>query len=167
VRVSRLRAPRRIRLSDGVIVERGDVVLDIHFWNERLPGASGSLAFGGRFGRRLARSFLRLARAMEHDSRIADAVAVRGRLAFAEARSREEMTRFGAWFGFESVDAARPSLGLVLHDLFEDLWLVMLTWAFNPSTLRGRSFRRRREDLWISRPRMIEHYLGKGRRARA
>lgn len=158
VRVSVFPAAERIVLSDGVVVERGAPVLDIHFWNERLPQTSPGIGFGGRFGRRLARSFGELSIAIQTDPKISHAVAVRGRLAFASERNQDEMARFGALFGFESVKPSRISLALRLHDIAEDVWLFLLTWTYNPNSLKGRSFWRRRENLWVSKERLIEHY---------
>ena len=167
LRVSRCGATETVSLTDGSVIRPGDVVLDIHFWNEHLPQAPSGLAFGGRFGRLLSRSIGELARAIEADPRFADAVAVRGRLAFAGARNAEDVRRFGAWFGFEAAPQARLPLGRRIHDAFEDIWLFLLTWTFNPGALRGRSLRRRREDLWISRERLVEKYrLQPGRRAK-
>lgn len=166
IRVSFFGANHRLVLSDGVVVERGAPVLDIHFWNERLPQAAPGIAFGGQFGRRLARSFRDLSLAIQSDPRISHAVAVRGRLAFAGARRQDEMRRFGAWFGFESVPS-RMSLARRLHDTAEDIWLLLLTWTYNPKSLKGRALWRRREDLWISKQRLIRHYERASRRKSA
>jgi hypothetical protein len=167
LRVSQFGATEMVSLPDSAVIRPGDIVLDIHFWNERLPHASSGLAFGGRFGRLLWRSFAELARAMQTDPRLSDAVAVRGRLAFAGARNEDEMRRFGAWFGFVAAPKTRIPFGQRIHDVFEDIWLLLLTWTFNPGALRGRSVRRRREDLWISKERLVEKYcLKPARRAR-
>jgi hypothetical protein len=154
LRVVRLPAEVELTLSDGVVVRRGDPILDLHFWNERLPQASAKpgLGWGGRFGRQLMRSFGSLAHAIDADPRISDAVAIRGRLAFAGSRNREESERFGRWFSLETPQATgREPLGRRLHDAAEDIWLVALTYTFNPGGLRHRSVVRRREDLWMSR----------------
>jgi hypothetical protein len=161
LRVAVIRAEREMRLSDGAIIRRGDKIIDIHFWNERLPKASASqgLGWGGRFGRQLRRSFVDLAAAIDVDPRLAGAVAIRGRLAFAGARNRDEMRRFGQWFGFESAEHAGPlPLRRRLHDAGEDIWLLALTWTFNPGCLPTRQMVRRREDLWISKAKLLERY---------
>ena len=157
LRVVITRAEAEIRLSDGVVIKRGDPILDIHFWNERMPQSASTqgLGWGGRFGRQLMRSLGELAAALETDPRLGDAVAVRGRLAFAGERSLEDMRRFGAWFDFEQHPSPRLSLSRRLHDTAEDIWLLALAWTFNPGCLSQRSVVRRREDLWISREKML------------
>lgn len=161
LRVERSRADSEIRLSDGVVVARGDPILDLHFWNEQMPQTSAKpgLGWGGRFGRQLLRSFGELAVATERDPRISDAVAIRGRLAFAAARNRDDMRRFGRWFGLETpAEPERLPLGRRVHDAAEDIWLVFLSYAFNPGSLRGRQMLRRRDDLWMSKASLLARY---------
>jgi hypothetical protein len=168
LRISLGTADHALTLADGVVVAPGDPVLDIHFWNERLPqaGESRGLGWGGRFGRQLLRSFAELAAAVDRDPDLAGAVAVRGRLAFAGARDGDDCRRFGAWFGFEATDPDRPlPLKRRLANLGEDIWLLALTYAFNPGALRGRAVLRRRDDLWISRPALLARYAAKQKRA--
>jgi hypothetical protein len=159
-----------MKLSDGVVISRGDPILDMHFWNERLPQTSTSpgLAFGGRFGRQLVRSFVDLAAAVDADPRLRGAVAIRARLAFAGDRKREERRRFGHWFDFEGAEeTGKPPLTRRLHDAAEDVWLVLLTWTYNPGSLRTRRAMRRREDLWISKSKLLERYGPERSRRRA
>jgi hypothetical protein len=163
LRVARSRADCEIALADGVVVARGDPILDLHFWNERLPQASATrgLGWGGRFGRQLIHSFAELASAIDADPRTSDAVAVRGRLAFAGARNRDETRRFCHWFGLETPaeEGALP-LGRRVHDAAEDVWLLMLAYAFNPGCLRARQLVRRRDDLWMSKASLLARYAG-------
>jgi hypothetical protein len=168
LRVARGRAERAMTLGGGVVVARGDPILELHFWNERLPQAAATrgLGWGGRFGRQLIRSFGELADAMKDDPRISDAVAIRGRLAFAAARNRDDTRRFAHWFGMETPAEAAPlPLGRRLHDAAEDIWLVALSYAFNPGCLRDRQLSRRRDDLWISTAALMARYGAKRRTA--
>lgn len=161
LRVERRRAERAITLSDGVVVAKGDPILELHFWNEQMPKttAKPGLGWGGRFGRRLLRSFGELAAVIESDPRLCDAVAVRGRLAFAAARNRDDMRRFGHWFALETpVEPERLPLGRRLHDAAEDVYLVALSYAFNPGSLRGRQTLRRRDDLWMSKATLLARH---------
>jgi hypothetical protein len=156
-----------VRLSDGAVVEIGESILDVHFWNERIPVASGGLGlgWGGQLGRRMLQSFAELAIAIETDPRIKDAVAIRGRLPFDSARGPEETHRFGAWFGLESAGPQiRISAARRAHDLFEDLWLFALAWTYNPKSLAGRSLLRRRDDLWMSKEKLIERHGSRAHR---
>jgi hypothetical protein len=161
LRVALTTVSKPVELADGLAISPGERIIELHFWNERMPQASTSqgLGWGGRFGRRLVQSFRELAAALESDPRLADAVAIRGRLAFAWARDQADMRRFGVKFGFD--EAASPedvSLARRLHDLGEDLWLWALTWTFNPGSLPSRALLRRRDDLWISRAGLLARY---------
>jgi hypothetical protein len=165
LRVSLEAADRDLLLADGVVVKLGEPILEMHFWNERLPLANGAigLGWGGRFGRRLRRSFDNLAVALECDPRFSDVVALRGRLAFAGVRNSADCRRFGAWFGFEVAEETRPiTLRRRVHDVAEDVWLLALTYTFNPAALHGRSLVRRRDNMWISRARLVERYCARG-----
>jgi hypothetical protein len=169
LRISLEAADRELRLADGAVVRPGERVLEMHFWNERLPQARGpiGLGWGRRFSRRLRRSFDDLAIALEHDPRFSDVVALRGRLAFAGARDSADCRRFGAWFGFEVAEETRATtLRDRLHAVAEDFWLLALTYAFNPGALRHRSLVRRHDDMWISRARLIERYGLRGEAAK-
>jgi hypothetical protein len=159
-----------LKLSDGAVIARGDPIIDLHFWSERLPQTDSApgLAWGGRFGRQLVRSFVDLAAAIDDDPRLRDAVAIRARLAFAGDRNRDAMHRFAHWFDFEGgEETGPPPLPRRLHDAAEDVWLVLLTWTFNPGSLRSRRMVRRREDLWISKAKLIDRYGPQRSRRRA
>jgi hypothetical protein len=163
------RAEIDMKLSDGAVISRGDPIIDVHFWNERLPQTSTApgLAWGGRFGRQLVRSFVDLAVAMDADPRLRGAVAIRARLAFAGDRNRDAMHRFAHWFDFEGGEqTGPPPLPRRLHDAAEDVWLVLLTWTFNPGSLRSRRMVRRREDLWISKGKLVDRYAAHRSRRR-
>jgi len=169
LRISLEAAERELRLADGAVVSLGDPIVEIHFWNERLPQASAAigLGWGRRFGRRLQRSFDSLAVALARDPRYSGVVAVRGHLAFAGVRNNADCQRFGAWFGFEVAEETRPTtLSHRVHDVAEDFWLLALTYTFNPGALHGRSLVRRHDDMWISRARLIERYGAHGEPAK-
>jgi hypothetical protein len=170
LRVEVANAEIDMKLSDGAVIARGDPIIDLHFWSERLPKTASApgLAWGGRFGRQLVRSFVDLAAAVEADPRLSDAVAIRARLAFAGDRNREAMRRFGQWFDFEGADeTGAPPLLRRFHDAAEDVWLLLLTWAFNPGCLRSRRMMRRREDLWISKAKLVARYGAQRSKRRA
>ncbi|HEY2707183.1 MAG TPA: hypothetical protein VGI95_03955 [Caulobacteraceae bacterium] len=161
LRVVVVRADSYVELSDGSVIEPGQTILDIHFWNERMPQSADcpGLGWGGRFGRQLVRSLVDLAQALDADPRLKDAVALRGRLAFSGARDAEDMHRFAHWFGFERASSGHVPLLRRLHDGIEDVWLLALAWTFNPGSLRSRAVLRRRGDLWISKRKLVERYV--------
>ena len=149
------------RLPSGLVVRKGDPIIELHFANERLPQAGHGAGFGwaARFGRLLVTSFRELAEGLQIDPRLKDAKAILARLAFSGERNRDDSRRFGERFGFECTPTPTPvPLARQFHDFGEDLWLVGLTWVFNPGSLKGRSVLRLREDLWMSPEQMIRLY---------
>jgi hypothetical protein len=169
LRVVVTEADTEVRLSDGVVVAPGELIIDLHFWNERMPQTTSEcqgLAWGGRFGRQLMRSIAELAHAVGQHPRLCDAVAVRARLSPSGERDQADAERFAHWFGFEYPSARRPPLARRLHDAAEDIWLLMLAWTFNPGSLRTRSIVRRRDDLWISKAGLVERYVASKPRRR-
>ena len=149
------------RLPSGLIIRRGDPVIELHFANERLPQAGDGAGFGwaARFGRLLVASFRELAGGLQIDPRLSDAKAILARLAFSGERNRADTRRFGERFGFETTQVpTRAPLARQVHDFGEDLWLVGLTWVFNPGSLKGRSVLRLREDMWMSKDQLMRRY---------
>lgn len=160
-RVVLIKAEHDLLLTDGSRLAKGDPVIEVHFHNARLPQTNdhGGLGWAARFGRLIVSSFRALALAVESDPRLKETNAVLARLAFAGERSRHDTRRFGTKFGFQTLDTPPPvRFGRKLHDFGEDLWLVGLTWVFNPGSLKGRSTLRRREDLWMSRSALLGRY---------
>ncbi|HEY3796862.1 MAG TPA: hypothetical protein VGL58_00785 [Caulobacteraceae bacterium] len=170
LRVAIVPAEADFCLASGVRVAKGDPVIELHFWNERLPQTSDNagLAWAAKFGRQLLVSFRELATGLQVDPRLADCKVVLARLAFASERNRGDTQRFGVKFGFETLPVPwKVPLARKIHDFGEDLWLVGLTWVFNPGSLKGRSVLRLREDLWMSRESLIGRYGDKPARAPA
>lgn len=148
-------------LPSGLAIRKGDPVIELHFANERLPQADEGAGFGwaARFGRLLVTSFRELAEGLRIDPRLTDAKAILARLAFSGERNRADTHRFGERFGFETTATpTRAPLARQVHDFGEDLWLVGLTWVFNPGSLKGRSVLRLREDLWMSKEELARRY---------
>jgi hypothetical protein len=156
--IALMAAPRRIVLSGGVIIDRGDVVIALHFWNEHLGRLRGrGLARAVGLSHRLNQSLRDLAMAVAIDPHLRQAKAVTATLASGWRHRPRAVDRFAAHFGFELVEGKANGLRRV-RDLIDDLWLWGLAWAFCPQTLAYRNIVRRRADLWISRANFIERY---------
>jgi hypothetical protein len=154
-------AEAEARLSDGTVVAVGDPLIEIHFAHQRMPQAAdgAGIGWGAKFGRLLTVSFCELAAAVQSDPNLKGAKALRARLAFASERNRGDAQRFGVRFGLHTLEPpATLSMARRVHDFGEDLWLVALTWVFNRGALKGRSVRRMREDLWMSRDQLIANF---------
>lgn len=156
-----------VDLQDGEI-PAGSKFVELHLYNDHLiKNDTHGLKWGARFRRRLVASLAELADALQRDPQLQDVRAVRGRLASPLGRHRAQLARLSARFGFEPLAEDQPKHWTdSLHDLGENIWLVILGLAFGTQAHEHRSLRRWRGDVWISRERLIACF-GHGRGADA
>lgn len=163
VRIELGRVKREVPLADGTRLHPGDAVVVLHFWNERLlltPSWGPGLRWATVTRRRTVRSLRRLARYMR-DDRCNEIKALRIEPALTGGRRASVLTRIVAKHGFEAgPDADAAVGGSWLYRFFDNLWLWLLAWTFNPVTLKGWRFDRRRREFWMSRERFIALYGG-------
>jgi hypothetical protein len=164
LRICVRRARSAVILADGGSLARGELMVDLHYLNEHLPGPGrGGLEQGAGLRRRLLKSFRALAVALEQDSRLTDVRAVRARMNSPLSRRPYEMARFAARFGLEPARrSGTVSLAQRAHELGEDVWLCALAWAYDPETLGRRAVLRWRGDVWMSGAQLIERFGGRG-----
>lgn len=162
LRLSRERAWRGLKLSDGTWVAPGAAVGELHFWSEHMPKFAKrgpDIAWASEMYRNLRRSFVLLAAALREDPAWRDLSAVFGRWAFAGAFGgahhppRLLMQAFGL-----DVFATDRALVHRIHDLMEDFLLWGMLRAFNPHALNSHGFFRSRQELWISRPAVLSRF---------
>lgn len=158
LRVARTSAAGPLRLADGIEVGAGDLILDLHLWNEhipRMPGRGPTWAWAAEFLARLAFSLAELAEQLAKDPALSKVKAVHARFAFAP-RKRSSCIKIALRLGFETLQGPPPAAPV--HDFGENLWLWGLAWTFNPGSLHRRRLSRDREDLWMSASRLIALY---------
>lgn len=146
-RLRRARAVRPLPLADGV-VPAGAPVLELHFWNERLPRlarARTDLEFGARLGRAGIDGLRAVARALDRDPSLAETRAVGASIAvlspLAAPGARSVLSRLG----FTLLPARRATAARRAAD---GLWAALLLRAFQPEA-RGPS-RGVPLEIWMS-----------------
>jgi hypothetical protein len=155
------RAP--MSFADGTRVAPGDPLVVIHFWNERLPPVppgGPDLHWARTMHRQAVASLRLLARFL---AQRADLAGVRACGADAAGFLTGEALDTGGVFprlGFEMQRPhARAGPWSRFVEFWENLYSWMLVWAYNPSTLRGKTPRTlERFGLWISRPTLLTRY---------
>jgi len=180
LRLALVRNRRDLTLPGAIGLREGDLVGDLHLWNERIPpmppeGPTLSWAVGLR--RRLGRSLEELAAAVECNARYRDIRAFRAVGTFAVKGEGETpvplaVAALAERLGFEMVrDHAGDAVGRSspwtgLATAVENLYNLALVWAYNPPSLKTRTLPRlRRVAFWASREGLIERYGGRsGRR---
>ncbi len=167
LRIAVVRSDVKARLSDHEIVTRGEPIIALHLWNEHLPPFSKdgpNFAWAARLRRQMFRSLTELARHIDSNEELAGIRAIRARVAFANHARRAKLMRIGAAFGFRhGVADDRRSGARRAHDFIENFWLFALALAFNPRSLRRRSFLRARGDLWMSKTALLRRFKGHAR----
>ena len=162
LRIQSMHAPRAIRIDGELIVERGDLVISLHYRNADLPPVSSDgpdFAWVCRFRDQLSYAMHKLALRLESDPTLADVKAVCGRMSMASGGRSAKARRFGAYFGLKPADQeGRDSFAARLHDRLEDVWLWALAWAYNPVCLRGRDLSRGRDEVWMCRADFIRRH---------
>ncbi|MGH7015092.1 MAG: YkoP family protein [Stellaceae bacterium] len=157
-----------ITLSDGITVQTGDPILDLHFWNEQLPvmrNGGRNLAWANLMKCRYRHSLTLVADHVERDASLDPVVAIRGTPSFNTRLGTAQVIRFAQRLGFDVVE---PGSGgrLIGHvyEVFDGIALWGLTYSYNPNGLRRQGVRRHRHQVWISRTKLLEHHgSGSGR----
>ena len=109
--------------------------------------------------RQVTRSLHRLAAHLQRVPGLREVKALRIRPAFAGRNLARNLDWIVAKHGFESTEDQRnPARPVGADDWLDSLWLWLLTWTFNPRSLRGRRFSRTRQEFWMSRGKFIALY---------
>ena len=161
LRVQLARCPRPLRLSDGMEMRRGEPVLMLHLWNERIPpmGPAGpDMLWAVRVRRRLIYSLRQVAAFVATDPQMAGVRAVGGITVLIHPDNSGSSARLMGRLGFDVVPHPPGWLG-GFGQFWENLYTWALMWAFNAPTLRRKQLLRLwRTEVWMSRWRLLEWY---------
>ncbi len=150
-------------LPDGTLVSRGEVLAELHLWNERMPqlpasGPTVGWALGMR--RKIIRSLQELSALAAVDPRFKNIRVFHGGTSFtgrSDLGDALTATGLAERLGFSVALHGRSYSSL--HDLIENLYYMALVWAFNPNSLRAKGLRRlSRVDLYMTRDTLINRY---------
>jgi hypothetical protein len=147
----------QVMLSDGTLGRPGDRLIDMHFWNERMPVATDqSLAWACRVKRCFVESLYELARYLTNESKLADVNIIRANI------NLDSLCRMAVRYGFEGIpDPVRFSPSEWVHQFGEDILYWLLTLACNSSRLRSNKFWRRRQLTYLSRTTLERKYIAR------
>lgn len=160
IRIARARAGRAVILSDGTELGIDDPVLDLHWWNERLPQIpqrGPDPAWAAAMRRRIRSSLQTLGRHLASVHDYDDVRGLRAEIVFGTRIGRQQLVRAARRFGFDVVERAAPhGFTAQLHQAGDSMLLWGLIWAYNPGGLKHKPLLRERDELWISRGALIE-----------
>ncbi len=160
LRIALGRSAKDMTLSDGTRIEKGEVVGELHLWNERLPRMDEegpSLQWALTTYRLWRASLKKLTAYLENDPQFENIRAFRGESALL--KDDLEGSALFERLGFDLVRRNRTSRLERFAEFWENLYTWWLVWTFNPGSLRSKNLSRmERAQIWISRRALIEKY---------
>ncbi|MEK4031850.1 hypothetical protein WOC76_00010 [Methylocystis sp. IM3] len=149
-------------LEDGTLLQPGDRLADLHFWNEHVPIVpidGPTLAFARRIERCLDLSLSEIARYLAAHADLGDIKAVRGNMSLGSSGRSEQIARIALKYGFERVSRRKPlSFGDALHQFGENILITLLVMRRNPSAIRIDTLWRDRTLTYLSRQTLERRY---------
>jgi len=164
LRISSEQSQQELLLSDGTRVQRGDSLIGLHAWNERLRDRGSSerpLAWGRLLLRGLTSSLRLLGDHVAANPKLANAVALRAEFSFATDlwQARDIARRLG----FDLVPLDQPGGRVWRKAFWDNLYACGLMWAYNPASLSVRRLSDlKRVQIWMSCRRLAGLYGSPG-----
>jgi hypothetical protein len=160
LRLQRARAAHPLSLPDGGAVQRGDPVLMIHLWNERMPPipADGpDLTWAAWFRRSLIGSYRLAAQWLAAQPGRGQVSAVGGVTVLLYGGETQGALRLIQRLGFQVMPYQSP-LGC-FGEFWENLYTWAIMWTFNVVSMRHRRLLRiRRAEIWMSTAEFMHRY---------
>ena len=160
LRLQMTRAAHAVPLPDSSLVRKGDPVLIIHLWNERMPPIppdGPDLAWAARFRRLLIESYRLVARWLAAQPGLGRVRAVGGVTVLLYGGETQSALRLVERLGFQVMPYHNP-LGR-LAEFWENLYTWAIMWTFNIVSLRHRRLLRiRRAQIWMSTAEFMRRY---------
>jgi len=168
-RIDRRRVAHATKLADGATLEAGEEIVQLHFWNERVPhydGAGATFQWARQFNRVLALSLRELSSFLSRDD-FKTVRGVRADVALGTAEHMDQVRRFCGHFGFIPVQKTTPdTIGTHLHRFGENILIGLLILAHNRRAFRMDCLRRSRADMFLPRATLDERFGREGARTR-
>jgi hypothetical protein len=159
-RIGQGQARHDLLFADGTVIDAGETIGTLHFWNEQLPPFSLSgpdLRWAVIMHRRVVYSLRALTQFLEIDPVWCGISAFRAEAALSSRIGDKQLERVTRRYGFECIDEP-VSWQRHLHELGECCSAWGLARAYNPVALTHQRFFRPYHDLWLTRATLIARY---------
>lgn len=164
LRITLARNEAEVTLSDGTTVAAGEIIGELHLWNEHIPPISAvgpDLAWGMEFYRQLLKSLNQLTHYIQNTPQFAAVRAFRGETSLP-GESLPQAASLAGQMGFDLLTDSSGGKLRRFGQFWEHLYVWWLIWTFNPGSLRRKQLLRlERCQVWISRQALMSQY-GKG-----
>jgi hypothetical protein len=160
-RIELRRLDHPITLSDGTELLPGEEIVQLHFWNERIPrydGAGANFQWARQFSRLLGHSLRELSSFLSrHDLKAVRGV--RADVALGTSEHMDQVLRFCDHFGFRPLRNTMPvTARSLLHRFGENILIGLLILAHNRRAFRLDCLRRSRADVFLPRAKLDERF---------
>jgi hypothetical protein len=154
-----------VDLSDATQVRPGDLVINLHLWNEQLPIVpkdGATLAWALHLSRALELSLRELALYLDACPDLNSVVALRANMSFGSAEQSEQIARIAGRYGFERAKPMEQrTVAQRLHRFGENVLISLMVIARNEAAFRLESLRRDRTPVYMSRRKLESRFRGR------
>jgi hypothetical protein len=159
-RIQVIASSETVDLSDATQVRPGDLIVNLHLWNEQLPIVDGAtLAWGRHMSRAVGFSLRELALYLRARHDLNSVVALRANMSFGSAERSEQITAIAARYGFEPAKPAKqPTMAERLHRFGENVLISLMLISRNTTAFRPESLRRARTPVYMSRQKLESRF---------
>ena len=159
LRIQLKRATHEVNIGNERIL-KGEPVLAVHAWNERmpkLPFEGATLEWALHLRRQVIHSYRQVAQVMQADNQYSQVRAVCGESALFSFSGHTGGTRLMQHLGFTVLPYHRP-FGR-FGEFWENLFSWWLMWTYNYASLNSREFLHlQRTEIWITAQEFMRRY---------
>lgn len=164
LRLSRKTCERDTTLANGEMIRQGELIGELHFWNEHIPAITekgADLAWARAFQSKAVYSLSTLAEFASTEPDFSQVQAFLGTSPFGGRFGGSQMDDFLRRWGFEIMEKSPPKR---TGDRFAQFWDSFYAWglmlAFNPGSLQGKRLTElHRSEWWMTRNTLLDCYL--------
>ena len=162
---------REFTLANGIHIQRGDPVGEVHFWNEHIPQIPEQgldLAWARLFQKRLEFSLQALAEHVANNPDFDQVQVFLGDPPLGGVNVARALQRGFQRWGFEfGPEAEKGGIWQRFANFWKNLYATSLVWAFNPRSLNTKDVRHiERLQVLLSRETLMRKYYESGQHER-
>ena len=156
------RSGRRLLLRDGTPLRRGQRIVHLHLWNERIPPvpeSGATIRWARQMQHGMAPSLRELAGYLAARPELADIAAICADVPCGTQSQAHQLSIIMAHYGFETIPEDEPAPLLErLHRFGDNILISLMVLARNSVALRADTLRRVRVPIYLSRRGLAERF---------